>query len=752
VNRRQGLGLRTQWWMIAVVISLMTGWMTIDRTMARIDNLIYDHLLQARLPASSKSILLVEIDDDSIRRVGRWPWSRDTHAALIDRLNAGKPAAIAYDILFTEHGSAQDDALLARAIGAGSPVFLPMLPGVPGQAGAASAPLLPIAPVREAAAGIGYATIVPDADGAVRSATPLSGGDGPWRHLMSLTAQAANAGVAPETQATLIPFAGGEGGWPEVSAASVLAGEVPPELLRGKIVLVGATASGLASRYPTPTGSVISGLEIEAYLLQGLREGGMISRAGPLACLALALLPLWALMIALGPLRRIPALASFAICAGLVLAASVFALVALRLWLPPGAALTGLAVAYPLWGWRQLAVIEQFMRAQLQRLDDEPAPVPQARSFRRERGVAYTIALLNAAIARDREMRHFAADRLDQLPDATLVVDLHGAIVLANAAAHKLFGTLGICVDDGESAAALLQCYRQTGSGETVPFPPGDDGATTYEVQVDQTHFFLIGMAEQTSAEGRRAGWVIRFVDISEAKSAQKQRDDFVQLLTHDMRSPQASILAILETTAPERMPVREANAIRQYAERTLRLADEFVQLARAENLEYALEEVELGDMLMDAIDDLWPQSNAKSIDIVTQGDCRLLVMGERSLLTRALVNVIGNAIKYSHEGTTITCALAEEVRGDGTSWARCSIADQGPGMDAQLRATIFERFRRGPVGVGPKTSGAGLGLSFVQTVVIRHHGEITCESEPGAGATFTFSLPALPEGGRASR
>ncbi|AXB79797.1 CHASE2 domain-containing protein [Novosphingobium sp. P6W] len=746
---RRGLKLRTQWWLIAIVTSLLVAGMTMDRTMMRIDNLIYDHLLQASFSASSpptsKPVLLVEIDDESIRRLGRWPWSRATHAALIDRLSAGRPKAIAYDVLFTEAGDPNDDRLLGQSA-AGSPIFFPMLPAVTAKEGSAAAALMPIDPVRAAAAGVGYATIDPDADGVVRSATTMAGAQGQWHHLMGLVAGFAAGREVTDARARLIPFSGGQGRWPEVSAASVLAGEVPPELLQDKIILVGATASGLGSRYPTPTGSVMSGLEIEAYLLQGMRDGAMIRPAGLWPCLALALLPLWALMVLLGPVRRLPALANFALCAAFVLGSCVAALMLWRLWLPPGAALTGLAIAYPLWGWRQLAVIEQFMRAQLERLDHEPSLVPQAEPSRRERGVAYTIRLLRAAITRDREMRHFLTDRLDQLPDATLVLDLQGRIVMANAAAHTLFASIGGPIDGTASAAALLQRFRQTGSGDAVPFPPSGEGSAMCEVQVEQARFFLIGMAAQTSTEGARVGWVIRFVDISEAKSAQRQRDDFVQLLTHDMRSPQASILAVLETASPDRISAQDSVAIRHYAESTLRLADEFVQLARAENLEYALEEVELGDMLMDAIDDLWPQSKAKSIDIVTRGDEPLLVMGERSLLTRALGNVIGNAIKYSPQGTTITCALHGETRRDGTSWAHCAITDQGPGMDADLRMTIFERFRRGPVGLGPKTSGAGLGLSFVHTVVLRHHGEIECESEPGRGTTFTFSLPGTTE------
>ncbi|EZP69599.1 Chase sensor signal transduction histidine kinase [Novosphingobium resinovorum] len=741
---RRHLKLRTQWWLIVIVTSLLVMLMTMDRTMERFDNGIYDHLLQLVPSPSSDAILLVEIDDDSVGRIGRWPWNRATHAALIDRLNAAGAKAIGYDVLFTEPtDAANDDALagaMARAMAGGAPVFLPVLPGASSENDATT--ILPIESLRKAAAGIGAATIAPDADGVVRAAPRSDEGPDGARLLMRVMAQSLAGGGHVSSQAGLIPFGGGTGRWPEVSAAAVLAGEVPAELLKGKIVLVGVTASGLGSRYATPAGGVMSGLEIQAYLLQGLRGGTMMTQADLSACLIAGLLPLWMLMMGLGPFRRMPALTCLALCSALVLGLSLCALILLRIWLPPSAALAGLVLAYPVWGWRQLAATERFMRTQLERLQEQPMLVPQRNVVHTERGVAYTIALLNAAITRNREMRHFVADRLDQLPDATIVADLNGDILLANVAARKLFASPDGGLEEKTGAVSILSRCRLIGSGDPVRFPPSAEEPLACEVQLDQGRFFLLGMAGQTSAEGTRVGWVIRFVDISDAKTAQKQRDDVVQLLTHDMRSPQASILAVLETAPADRIAARESGVIRHYAERTLQLADGFVQLARAENLEYALEEVDLGDMLMDAIDDLWPQSKAKSIGIVTHADERLLVTVERSLLTRVLVNVIGNAIKYSAEGTTITCSLSCQPRGDGAYWAVCAIEDQGPGIEPGLRQAIFERFRRGPVGLGPRINGAGLGLSFAHTVMTRHHGLIECQSEPGRGTAFLLKLP----------
>ena len=741
---RRGLGLRTQWWLITILASLLVTVMTFDRTMMRLDNLIYHHLLGLHRSTPPDTILLVEIDERSLRQIGRWPWDRSIHAALIDRLGEAEPQAIAYDVLFTESGHEKQDAQLGRAVAGANPIFFPMLLTTPGLDGAAFEATLPIREVRDLAAGVGYTNLDIDADGVVRSAAPAIDGKERRQHLMELVRLSAKSRPSHQIGAQLIPFAGRAGTWPAVSAASVLAGEVPPELLRGKIILVGATAPGLASQYPVPVGGVMTGLEIEANLLQGLLSNQMIARASLAACLGLALLSLWALMIALGPLHRLPALASVSLTAAAILALCTIALALFRIWLPPGASLMGLLIAYPLWGWRQLAVTQRFMRTELQIFEEEPVFFPEPQKTRIERGaVASTIALLRSAIARNREMRHFIAGGVDQLPDATLITDMLGHVVLVNAAAKRLFEGSAIGQEDSVDAASLLDRFHRTEQREPIRFPPEEGAPPSFEVAMDDGRFFSVRLAEQTSAEGTRVGWIIRFVDISEAKAAQRQREDIVHLLTHDMRSPQASILAILETATLGEIGEEESASIRHYAKRTLDLADGFVQLARAENLEYVIEEVDLRDMLMDAIDDLWPQSKAKSIEIETIEESeRLLVPAERSLLTRALVNVIGNAIKYSFERTTISCTLARESRADGSTWARFAITDQGPGLASEQRQKIFERFHRGPMGMGPKVEGVGLGLSFVHTVLVRHGGEIHCDSELGGGATFTLLLP----------
>jgi len=107
----------------------------------------------------------------------------------------------------------------------------------------------------------------------------------------------------------------------------------------------------------------------------------------------------------------------------------------------------------------------------------------------------------------------------------------------------------------------------------------------------------------------------------------------------------------------------------------------------------------------------------------------------DRELVSRALDNLLGNALKYAPEGSTVTCAV--EPHADG--WA-LRVEDEGPGVAQEQHAAIFEPFVKGLSNT--RTDGAGLGLAFVKTVAARHGGKVLLDSAAGRGATFRLILP----------
>lgn len=743
--------LRFDWWLVALLSTALIVFLIGDRTAARIDNLIYDNLLRIGERAPAADILLVTIDNRSLREIGPWPWPRERHAELLRAIGKGRPRAIIDDILFTEPGPPEGDRLLGEAIAQSNvPTFVPLLLSAPGTNGAAFDVIEPIAPVRQAAAGIGHANLTFDADGLVRRIA-LSAGDARrrWPHMIALAYQSvhgpSDATSLPTRGTAMIAYAGPPGHFPAISAASVLRGEVPPQFLHNRLVLIGATGDGLGDQYPTPLAGpsgVMPGVEILANLLDSMLSDRLIRPVEGVPLYIAALLPLWALLFAF---RRLSPRRTILLLVGLLalIFGTTTGLMLFGIWMPPATAMIGLAIVYPLWGWRRLAAVSAYMVGELERLRDEPELLP----FDKTKLTATDIVgrqtqLLGDAIKRTRDLRRFVSDRLHQMPDAMLVTDGDGTIMLANEEAEKLLASLTAGMATGNNIATLLGHFQPT-DGSVPVFPPAlADGAT--EVTTADGRSFDLRFALQRASDGQPVGWIARIVDISEAKAALRRQEDVRQLLTHDMRSPQASIIAVIEHSSAEQIHSEVGRRIKGYAERTLALADSFVQLARAESHQYVLEDVDLADVLIDAVDDLWPQSSARDMPVIIDGERHdLFLSGERSLLTRVFINLVGNAIKYSPDGGTIRCHLSQRDTTDGRI-AICAISDQGIGIAPEQLATLFEPFRRVSGGRAAQIDGIGLGLAFVRAVITRHGGTVYGASRLGEGSTFTVELPLI--------
>ncbi len=746
-----GRRLRIEWWVVALLSSAIVLFLVADRTAARLDNLVYDGLLQLTERAPSPDIAIVAVDNNSLREIGPWPWPRETHARLVKALADAHPRAIGYDVLFVEPGPGDGDRQLGQAL-AEVASFLPLLMDRPGRNGADFDAIEPVAPIRAGARAIGHANLTFDRDGLVRRMDLLAGdGARQWPQLTELMRREAGRGTGavagvPPPQRVMISYAGPPGHFPTMSAASVLRGQVPPELLRSRLILVGVTADGLGDQYPVPfgdKGGVMPGVEIHANLLDAMLGRHVIRPIEGVRLAIVSLIPLWLLLLAFRWLRpRATAL----LLGGLLIliVAGTAALLLGGLWLPPASAMIAIAIVYPLWGWRRLEAMSAYMTAELIAFNEEPDILPRTPADI-EAGdmVERQSLLLHDAIDRMRAMRRFVSDRLHQLPDATFVTDREGRILLANGEAEKLAESLGIGPAPGQLADLLVRLEAPSEDGRATP--PGLPVAETQEAVMTEVSAadgrnFDLRFAPQRDDNDALIGWIVLAIDTSAARASERQRERILQLLTHDMRSPQSSIIALIEGATPEDISAKTGRRIEAYARRTLSLADDFVQLARAEAVDQTFEALDLGDILIEAIDELWPQSSARGIKVDLIGaDDGLLILGERSMISRAFINLIGNAIKYSHDGGEVRCVLHAD---EATAMAVCSIADDGVGIASDQLDHLFDPFRRAQRKDGQGPDGVGLGLALVRTVVTRHHGTIRCESRLGTGTTFTIALP----------
>ena len=227
----------------------------------------------------------------------------------------------------------------------------------------------------------------------------------------------------------------------------------------------------------------------------------------------------------------------------------------------------------------------------------------------------------------------------------------------------------------------------------------------------------------------------------------QRQRDEWLRFLSHDLRSPQVSILSLLalwRDRAPGVDAAHLADGVEREALRTLELAEGFVDLTSADSSNYQFTECLAGVVVQDAIDQIWPYATSRKVVLVSRlsaGEC--VLQADMPLLTRAIVNLLNNAIRHSEEGGRITVGLEHGKRKEYPEVV-LSVQDEGEGMtpeqlNAVLSALPGQRRR------DPSVRGLGLGLAVVRAVVNRHGGWVHATSEQGHGSTFLLGLPLAP-------
>ncbi len=745
---------------LLVLVLIVTGWCA-SRELSAFNEPFYDLMLRLSERPPASDILIVTIDDRSLAELGRWPWDREVHGRLLERLHDAR--AVLLDILLVEPGAARGDDSLARAMADQGRVFVPVFRSSVSAPGQPPAFTYPVPVIRDAAAGMGHINAEADTDGEIRHVS-LREWDGErwwphlaWRVYASLRGEAVSdmpgeavseGGPALRDHVVRIPFRGPRGHYPEVPYASVLKGQVPDDLLKDRIVLVGATAPGLGDRYAVPVSGrwgSMAGVEIQAHLLDGLLSGYVIKDLAVPWRIAVSLLPVMLLagVVVLTRLERVhgPLLAIL-----VLIPVASWAGLGVGVWWPPMASLLGVLMLYLLWSWRSSAVTLSWFSQQIGRLDLEPHPLPVPRQGAPVRWGSRThrqIALLEGGLNRLRASSRFINDVLESLPVITILVDDAGRVLIANGRARQCL-PLSPHPRKILLRAALRELCALEGCPPCLTDPErgGDISRWHQETLVDREgRHFRLEVVRYAAETARVRGWLVSLVDMTGERRAAEQRAHMLRFLSHDMKAPQASVMALLDLqSSPAALPEGEfLSRLRRQMGLALQMTEDFMQLAKVEFGALRFQEVLLAHIVLDALDRAWPLARSKSISLQTGAldDDKAVMHGDPSYLERALFNLLDNAIKYSPPGAAVMVSVWYE-----SARVFCRVSDQGVGIPAHWVPRIFEFYQR--FDSANMAGGVGLGLAFVKTVVDKHHGDIECHSEEGRGATFTLRFPAV--------
>jgi signal transduction histidine kinase len=237
---------------------------------------------------------------------------------------------------------------------------------------------------------------------------------------------------------------------------------------------------------------------------------------------------------------------------------------------------------------------------------------------------------------------------------------------------------------------------------------------------------------------------VIELQDLNQAKNA------FISTVNHELRTPLTSIIGYIDLMREEGFDKNNPemgmflDVLDRNAGLLLQLVESMLSLSRIDAAEGKLpsEKVCLNEVIDNAIFLMKPNTEKNSIAVHFRAEDELFVEGDAGQLNQVLINLIGNAIKFSPQGSTIAIGLVRGKGEQGRESALISVADQGIGIPPEDIDRLFTRFFRARNADSGQYPGTGLGLAIVQQVVKRHHGSINIQSTVGEGSTFTVEIP----------
>jgi CHASE2 domain-containing sensor protein/signal transduction histidine kinase len=717
-RREQKSLLRREWLFTAVVAMGMLAALVFADLAGPFGNVLYDHLMRLRSFQATQDIVIVAVDDRSLAELGGWPLKRNRYTQLLERLDDDRyrPKAIGFDLLFLDR-SAQDPALAEQMKHHNT--VLPLVFELQDDAQRHARPTPPVAPL-DAAAKLGHINALFDGDGVIRGVQTR---EQQWPHFALALQGKDGLQDKPYQRFQMVDPSIG---FPLISLSDALSSNAFLPLFKDKYVLIGVTAPSLGDRYPTlysgRNNASTPGVAILASVLNASLNQSMIEVAPTAVVFGVSCLLVMLMLLSLLVLSPHHALA-FAVTLMIVsVGGSYGSLTQLNYWLDPTAFLWVTVILQPLWAWGRLDAIVNFVQEKAALL----------REFRHTHRTQHSIVnshevvlqhakLLDHAIDSVRSELNFLSAIIDEMPDAVVIFDQRDALLLSNQRIKQLLNPS--LLEPGSLRSVFFESLQlpQTLSDATASTP------FQLETAVGLRDFYLKSTA--VDAPNGESFHLLILLDITELRQSQNQRDRALQFLSHDMRTPLASIMSL--TRPPKDLAeVPQARLhrqkIAQHSQTLLEMMDDFILTITSQKSEYSLQTVLVDELVNDAIERVRDLAFNKQLSIDDENEALpLFVKVNTRLMVRAMVNLLVNAVKFSPPGSSI----------------RLQIFQPNPQVvSICLKNTIATKPDEHML------TGFGLGLDFIDTVIHKHNGQIQRHIPIHGTAEITVTLPCEAE------
>lgn len=330
---------------------------------------------------------------------------------------------------------------------------------------------------------------------------------------------------------------------------------------------------------------------------------------------------------------------------------------------------------------------------------------------------------------------------LQNIPSATLLVNSYGEVVIANETFLNFFNR-GNKIKKAHYDTVIEHKDVKRMIKEAIATEKPINETIEHNVNVHKKYFDAAVVPVLSKKRKRIEGIVIVLHDITQLKTLEQMRKDFVANVSHELKTPITSIKGFTETLldgAKEDKNTLEMflDIILKESNRIQVLVSELLELSKIEQANhFNMVKVNLPQKVFNSVEVVYPLAEKKNIKFNLELEKNLFVLAEPSKLKQVMINLLSNAINYSPEDAEITVKVY--LKAD-----ECivEIIDQGIGIAPEEITRIFEKFYRVDKARSRDSGGTGLGLAIVKHIIEVFNGEIDVESELGKGSTFRIKL-----------
>ncbi|OLP18311.1 hypothetical protein BST81_11345 [Leptolyngbya sp. 'hensonii'] len=716
-------------------------------------------------------LVLVAIDDSSLKQLGRFPWSRQQYTRLLQTLAKAEPSVVAIDLLWSE--PSQDDAQLARAMSPQNSVVLAQAWDATG------VPLKPVMKLREAAIATGHILSRADSDGLVRRISPQIQGQPAFgiAVVQAYSLVQAPVQLPPLNRSLWVNWPGPGTQLQQYSFVDVVEARVDPRAFQDKIVLVGMTATGFDPLLtPFDRTPPASSIYLHAAVINSLLQQNVLH---PLSDPPLH----WGVLLLLGP--GLSVLISnrrthhqLGLVGGLCLSWGCLTLVLLQFsYLAPVAypillcLLTGMAVILSE-RLRENVLLRQTIDHLWQTYHPDlvmqvgfPAPpsLPPATQSAASRVQVTQLAALAEQFGRSQSTQAAIARNLSI---GVLAFDAEGQVWFCNPLATawtqiQMGDNLHTHLEILECSQAEWQMALQTlKANQPVPSREINRDGQWFELKLE----FLTYPAtwKNGTAYPRSDGFLLLIENITARKQIETNlnrqvqelnqlsllKDDFLSTVSHELRAPLSNIsmvIQMLRLNPSAEQQVYYLQLLEDECNRETELIDDLLNLQRLESgaTTPRLERLNLEGWLAELVEPFYSRVEARQQKLDLQIPIEVpVILSDQISLRRLLTELLNNACKYTPPGGQITVTVGVMDPREQRA-IHFSVTNSGIEIPKSEWSRIFEKFYRIPSSDRWQQGGTGLGLALVKKLADHLEGSVRVES--GAGLTrFTVELPYL--------